>query len=52
MLKPEITLAVPEKTKAAAKQAFSKRNIYLTLRDKLGPIFEDELLVDLYPSLG
>jgi hypothetical protein len=31
MLKPEIVLVIPEETKAAAKQAFSKGNIYLDL---------------------
>jgi len=52
MLKPESMLAIPEETKTVAKQAFPKGNIYLALRDKLGPIFEDELFGDLYPSLG
>ena len=42
----------PEETVKVAKAAFSNGNIYLTLRDTLGPIFEDELFKDLYPTLG
>jgi transposase len=52
MLKPESILAIPEETKTVAKQAFPKGNIYLTLRDELGPLFEDDLFAELYPSLG
>ena len=52
MLKPENILAIPEETKEVAKKAFPKGNTYLKLRDELGPIFDDGLFEDLYPSLG
>jgi transposase len=52
MLKPENIQAIPEETKEVAKKAFPKGNTYLKLRDELGPIFDDGLFEDLYPSLG
>jgi transposase len=45
-------MEIPEETKAVAKEAFPKGNVYLALRDELGTIFEDEIFSDLYPSLG
>jgi transposase len=41
-LKPELILEVPELTEEVARAAFPKGNPYLTLRDNLGTIFEDE----------
>ena len=32
--------------------AFPKGNPYLTLRDQLGTIFQDDHFVDLYPNTG
>jgi len=52
MLKPEKDLQIPEETAKVAKAAFSNGNIYLTLRDIMGPIFEDKTFKDLYPALG
>jgi transposase len=52
MLKPENYFQIPEETVKVAKAAFPNGNIYLTLRDTLGPIFEDVLFKDLYPTLG
>jgi transposase len=52
MLKPESIMTIPEETKKVAKKAFPKGSVYLTLRDELGPIFDDELFADLYPSIG
>ncbi|NLG96741.1 MAG: hypothetical protein GX491_05215 [Chloroflexi bacterium] len=52
MLKPENAFQIPEDTVRVAKVAFPKGNIYLALRDKLGPIFDDELFKHLYPNLG
>ena len=43
MLKPENSLTIPEETVKFTKAAFPNGNIYLTLRDTLGSIFEDEL---------
>lgn len=35
-----------------AGAAFPKGNLYLALRDKLGPIFDDEDFVGLFPKDG
>mgnify|MGYP001821003696 FL=1 len=51
-LKPELILEVPELTEEVARAAFPKGNPYLTLRDNLGTIFEDEDFVDLFPDHG
>ncbi len=50
MLNPEKNVAIPEMTQIVAKAAFPKGNIFITMRDELGPIgstslttgFEDE----------
>ena len=52
MLKPESDIRIPEDTTRVAKAAFPNGNIYLALRDALGPIFSDETFKDLYPNLG
>jgi len=52
MLKPERDFPIPEDTVHVAKAAFPKGNMYLTLRDAVGPIFEDETFKELNPSLG
>ena len=52
MLKPENDCQIPEETVKVAKAAFPNGNIYITLRDTFGPIFEDEIFKDLYPKLG
>jgi transposase len=52
MLKPENKFQIPEDTAKVAKAAFPNGNIYLTLRDTLGPIFEDQTFQALYPTLG
>lgn len=52
MLKPENGYQIPEETVKVAKVAFPNGNIYLALRDNLGPICADENFKDLYPALG
>lgn len=52
MLKPEKKVAIPEMTQIVVKTAFPKGNIFIKMRDELGPIFEDEAFADLYPGLG
>lgn len=52
MLKPNRQEAIPEETIKVAKAAFPMGNMYLSLRDTLGPIYEDGMFQDLYPSLG
>src|SRR3954453_19709504 len=43
---------VPEQTARIARAAFPKGSPYLTLRDRLGTIFEDGHFADLYPQQG
>jgi hypothetical protein len=48
-LTPLAIQPVPAETVRVARAAFPKGNPYLTLRDTLGPIFQDD---DFAPSLG
>ena len=52
MLIPDFNQDIPESTIQVAQAAFPKGNPYLTLRDKLGTIFEDEDFTELFPKLG
>ena len=52
MLIPDYNQDIPESTVQVARAAFPKGNPYLTLRDKLGTIFEDEDFIELFPKLG
>src|SRR5687768_16431150 len=51
-LKPIPIPPVPQETIRIARAAFPKGNPYLTLRDHLGVIFQDDDFVDLYPDNG
>lgn len=50
MLVPKRSLEIPEDTVIVARAAFPKGNKLMTLRDALGPIFEDEAFAELYIS--
>jgi transposase len=52
MLKPNEDYQIPEETFKVAKAAFPNGNIYLTLRDTLGTIYDDTTFTNLYPALG
>jgi len=39
-------------TRLVAQAAFPKGSLAMTLRDELGPLFDDTLFVNLYPALG
>ncbi len=52
MLKPNVPMEIPAETVQTAKKAFPKGSKLITLRDKLGPIFEDQEFAELYPALG
>ena len=43
---------VPDETRRVARAAFPKGNPYLTLRDQLGNIFQDDHFADLYSDTG
>ena len=51
-LRPQPLEPVPEDTVRVARAAFPKGNPYLTLRDQLGTIFQDEDFAALFPSCG
>lgn len=51
-LKPEPIQPVPEETARVARAVHPKGHPYLTLRDELGTIFEDEDFIDLFPKRG
>src|SRR4029450_5878419 len=51
-LKSRSIQSVPAQTARVARAAFPKGNPYLTLRDQVGTIFQDEDFVDLFPEEG
>jgi transposase len=51
-LRPQPIGAIPEQTARVAHAAFPKGHPYLTLRDHLGTIFQDEDFATLFPAWG
>jgi transposase len=51
-LPPHVIAPVPEETVRVARAAFPKGNPYLTLRDALGSIFQDEDFAAVFPMNG
>jgi transposase len=51
-LKPHVIQPVPEETARVARAAFPHGSPYLTLRDALGTIFQDEDFAALFPASG
>ena len=51
-LHPHSVEPVPEETARVAKAAFPKGTTYMTMRDELGVIFEDEDFAHLFPRRG
>src|ERR671914_149152 len=51
-LKPKPVHPVPEETVRVARAAFPKGNVYMTLRDRRGSIFQDEHFAGLFPADG
>jgi transposase len=51
-LHPHVITPVPEETVRVARAAFPKGHPYLTFRDALGPIFQDEDFAALFPLGG
>lgn len=46
------TFEIPPETIEVARAAFPKGNVYLTMRDKLGPLFSDEAFASLFAWQG
>src|SRR5262249_60697258 len=51
-LHPHVIEPVPEETARVARAAFPQGHPYLTLRDALGTIFQDEDFTALFPARG
>jgi len=51
-LKPSVIEPVPEQTARVARAAFPKGNLYISIRDQLGTLFEDADFSSLYPRRG
>src|SRR5438876_10990370 len=51
-LRPQPMGSIPEQTARVAHAAFPKGHPYLTLRDHLGTIFQDEDFAALFPAWG
>ena len=51
-IKPQPIAEIPALTQQVAKAAFSKGNPYLTLRDELGTVFEDDDFTELFSNTG
>ncbi len=43
---------IPAETRRIAQAAFPKGNLYLRLRDELGPLYQDEAFAQLFPRRG
>lgn len=51
-LKPSLIEDVPPETIRVARAAFPKGNLYISIRDELGTLFEDADFTTLYPRRG
>ena len=51
-LHPQTIGPVPEETVRVARAAYPKGNLYLSLHDHLGTIYEDKLFARIYPNVG
>src|SRR5579863_835741 len=51
-LKTRSVLDVPKMTQKVARAAFPNGNVYMGMRDELGPLYEDTDFRELFPSEG
>ncbi len=51
-LQPQDAFSIPEETVRIARAAYPKGNIYIQMRDALGPIYHDESFAHLFPQNG
>ena len=51
-LHPTSPSPVPEETAMIARAAFPRGSILISLRDELGPVFEDRRFAHLFPTRG
>ncbi len=51
-LQPQVCYLIPEETARVARAAFPKGNIFMRMRDELGPIYADQAFAALFPPCG
>jgi len=51
-LQPQVCYLIPEETARVARAAFPKGNIFMRMRDELGPIYADQTFASLFPPCG
>jgi transposase len=51
-LRPASPPPVPDETAHVARMAFPRGNLLLSLRDVLGPVFDDHRFAHLFPAKG
>jgi len=51
-LRPTTARPVPEETAQVARAAFPRGNLLMSLRDELGPVFDDQRFAPLFPARG
>ncbi len=51
-LHPQADQGIPEDTAETARAAYPNGNPYMTLRDELGPLYQDEDFQEMYEGLG
>ena len=44
--------SIPEETARVARVAYPKGNLYMKMRDALGPIYQDESFAHVFPANG
>jgi transposase len=49
---PHAIGSIPEETVRVARAAFPRGNMYLTMRDQLGTLYEDQNFAALFPKRG
>jgi transposase len=51
-LKPQTTFEIPELTVKIARAAFPKGNVYMTMRDEFGVLYDDQQFAHLFSHTG
>src|SRR5215469_16173223 len=51
-LKPQEIGPIPEETARVARAAYPKGNVFMRMRDELGPIYQDEAFAHLFSHTG
>jgi len=51
-MRPQEISQVPEETARVARAANPKGNVYMSMRDELGSIYQDQMFVALFPQRG